>query len=157
MRVVFVCFANICRSPMAEAVFLRMLEEAGLADAISADSCGTDACRAGETPARGTLDALAENGITDYTHIARPITPRDLEGADYLIVMDQHNLADVMAMGEPRGRVARLMDFAPQIDVRDVPDPFYDYTGHAHKTVYKLVELACRGLLDHIVTEHNLA
>jgi protein-tyrosine phosphatase len=157
MRVVFVCFANICRSPMAEAIFRRLVEEAGLADAISIDSCGTDDYRAGETPAWGTLKVLAENGITDYVHVSRPITPRDLEEADYLVVMDQHNLADVLAMGEPRGRVARLMDFAPQIDVRDVPDPYYDQTGHAYKVVYKLVEMGCQGLLDHIVKGHDLA
>jgi len=45
----------------------------------------------------------------------------------------------------------RLLDFAPQIATRDVPDPYYDLTGHAYKTVYKLVDLGCRGLLEHIM------
>lgn len=157
MRAVFVCHANLCRSPMAEAVFQRLIVEAGLDGVIEVDSCGTHGYRAGETPAWGTLMALEENGITDYNHVSRQITSDDLEEADYLIVMDSLNLGDIEAMGQPGGRLARLMDFAPQIDVRDVPDPYYDRTGHAFKVVYKLVELACKGLLAHIVEEHGLA
>ena len=150
MRVIFVCYANLCRSPMAEAVFRRLVVEAGLAGAVSMDSCGTSALRAGEMPAPMTMKVLADNGIRDYVHVSRPITSRDLAEADYLVAMDEQVAADIRAVGEPRGAVVRLLDFAPQIATRDVPDPYYDLTGHAYKTVYKLVDLGCRGLLEHI-------
>lgn len=157
MRIVFVCYGNLCRSPMAEAVFRWMVEEAGLADEFSIDSCGTSDWHAGETPCWGTMKVLKKHGIGDYHHRSRPLSPDDLEEADYLLAMDEQNLEDIQKLGKPRGKLARILDFAPQIDVRNVPDPYYDETEVAYETVYRLVDLGCRGLLAHILQERGEA
>ena len=73
VRVLFVCLGNICRSPMAEAVFQHKVRAAGLEDEIESDSAGTGDWHVGQPPHQGTRALLARNGI-EYTHKARLIT-----------------------------------------------------------------------------------
>jgi len=153
IRVLFVCLGNICRSPMAEAVFRQLVREEGLEHAIETDSAGTGHWHLGERPHRGTRVVLERRGIP-YDGRARLITPRDLEEFDYIIVMDDSNLQDVLALGRGRARVARLMDFAPRAGHSEVPDPYY--TGHFEE-VYDLVLQGARGLLDHLRHELEAA
>ncbi|MEO0565262.1 MAG: low molecular weight phosphotyrosine protein phosphatase, partial [Chloroflexota bacterium] len=63
IRVLFVCLGNICRSPMAEAVFGQKVRDAGLEGKIEVDSAGTSAWHAGETAHRGTLAVLRRNNV----------------------------------------------------------------------------------------------
>jgi protein-tyrosine phosphatase len=153
IRILFVCLGNICRSPMAEAVFRHMVIQAGLADRIAADSAGTGAWHVGEPPHDGTRRVLRERGI-DYSHRARVVAPDDLTNFDYLVALDGENLADLRALarGGP-AKIARLLDYAPSARMRDVPDPYYTSSFDA---VYDLVEQGCRGLLERIMAEHGL-
>src|SRR5689334_8612901 len=99
IRVLFVCTGNICRSPMAEAVFRDMVARAGLADRIMADSAGTDGWHAGEQPHHGTRQVLRERGI-DYTHAARQVRGDDFSGFDYLIALDSSHMFELRARAE---------------------------------------------------------
>ena len=101
VRVLFVCLGNICRSPMAEAVFLHKVRAAGLEDRIEADSAGTGHWHVGHPPHHGTRDMLNRSGI-EYAHKARLVTPADLEAFDYILTMDNANLRDVQALGQGR-------------------------------------------------------
>jgi protein-tyrosine phosphatase len=149
VRVLFVCTGNICRSPMAEAVFAHLVAAAGLQGQIEADSAGTGSWHVGEYPHPGTSGVLRERGI-DYSHRARQVEHSDFERFDYLIALDRSHLAELQRLGRQTGaRIALLMDYAPSTGVRDVPDPYY--TG-GFAEVYELIERACRALLDEIAS-----
>src|SRR5579859_5982366 len=151
IRVLMVCMGNICRSPMAEGVFKHLVHEAGLDGQVEVDSAGTTGYHAGERPHRGTLRVLAQNGIP-YDGISRQITRADLSDFDYVVVMDDENLADVNALGMAQGKVVRLLDFAPDQPVREVPDPYYN---DKFEEVYDLVLQGAQGLLAQIRKERG--
>jgi len=147
MRVLFICLGNICRSPMAEAIFRHKVEQAGLETRILCDSAGTGGWHAGELPHRGTQQILQQHGI-DFSSIrARQLTRADLGAFDYLLTMDSANLRDVRRLGEPVGTLRPVLEFAPALGYTEVPDPWYD--GNFALT-YQLLDAACDGLLDHL-------
>lgn len=150
VRVLFVCLGNICRSPMAEAVFQKLVNEAGLTDKILVDSAGTSSYHVGERAHPGTRRVLARHGI-EYDGRARQIASQDQNnGTTYLVAMDSENLAALQDRFGDVPHLYRLLDFAKNANVHDVPDPYYsdnfDY-------VYRLVDDGCHGLLATI--RHN--
>lgn len=152
IRVLFVCLGNICRSPMAEGVFLHLVKAAGLENEITADSAGTGHWHLGENPHRGTQRILAQNAII-YTHRSRQISFQDFDAFEYFVVMDNMNLEDVLALGAPTAQVSRLLDYALHTGVAEIPDPFYT---DGFEEVYRLVTAGCEGLLARIRAEHAL-
>ncbi|HSH02477.1 MAG TPA: low molecular weight protein-tyrosine-phosphatase [Anaerolineae bacterium] len=152
VQVVFVCLGNICRSPMADAVFQQMVKEAGLAEQIQVDSAGTGGWHAGEKAHRGTRQILAKHGVP-YDGRARQVAERDMTPKTYVIAMDSQNKADLEARFGTHPRLHMLLSFAERAEVIDVPDPYY--TGN-FDYVYELVSDGCRGLLAHIRAEEGL-
>ena len=154
IRVLFVCMGNICRSPMAEAVFRHQVAEAGLADRFVIDSAGTGGWHAGERPHRGTLAILDQHRIALGDQRARQLTPADFDTFTYLLAMDSENLNDMAAFHrEAHTRARLLLDYAPDLGTREVPDPYYS-GGFEH--VYRLVDAGCRGLLAQIRQREGL-
>lgn len=94
MKVIFVCLGNICRSPMAEAMFKKMVAEAGLADQITIDSAETSNIAEGSPADSRTKAILDKHHIKDDGMIARQLQDRDYYDADYIIAMDQINVRD---------------------------------------------------------------
>src|SRR5262245_6124100 len=99
IRVLFICMGNICRSPMAEAVFRDLVEQAGLSERFEIDSCGTGGWHAGDPPHRGTLAVLRRYGIDASAQQARRLRAADLADFDYLLAMDAENLDDIARLG----------------------------------------------------------
>jgi protein-tyrosine phosphatase len=146
---------NICRSPMAEAVFKHLVEQEGLSKQFHIDSVGTISYHVGELTHPGTRRVLADHGIQSDS-ISRQITSTDLTEADYIIAMDSDNIADLRRKrrGIPlNGRIQRLLEFAEGVSERDVPDPYYSDN---FERVYRLVKAGCQGLLAHIRQEHDI-
>jgi protein-tyrosine phosphatase len=140
---------------MAEGIFRHRVEAAGLSDQIQVDSSGTSSWHVGERPHSGTRRVLRTHGIR-YSHRAQQINRWHLEEADYLVAMDRENLTDLERMdpeGLSDGKLSLLLDYAPQVGLRDVPDPYYVGT---FERVYRLVEAGCEGLLRHIRQEHGI-
>lgn len=156
--ILFVCLGNICRSPLAEAVFRRAVEDAGLVDRFRIDSAGTAAYHVGEPPDPRSAEVAAGRGVT-VDGAARQIGMDDAHRFDYLIAMDRDNLADVREVARAAGAdpVIRLLrDFDPGADGDlDVPDPYYGGP-RGFEDVHDLVERTCRALLDHLRQEHDL-
>jgi len=151
--VLFVCLGNICRSPMAEAIFQRMVDEAQLSAEIAVDSAGIGSWHVAESAHPGTRQVLKEHGI-DYLGRARQIRHGDMsDPKQYIIVMDESNLNDLYRRFGPHPRMARLLEFADSPGSRDVPDPYYsgDFQG-----VYQLVHDGCLGLLAYIRRREGL-
>jgi len=149
INVLFVCTGNICRSPMAEAVFAHLASQAGLADRFEVASAGTGDWHVGESPHAGTLDVLRWHDIpTIPGKRAQTIHASMLTRADYIIALDDGHVGDLSEYGKPAdGKVSRLLDYAPDAPTRNVPDPYY--TGQ-YEEVYRLVTAGVRGLLEHI-------
>jgi protein-tyrosine phosphatase len=152
IRVLFVCMGNICRSPMAEGVFQHLVDQAGLGDKIIVDSAGTSGYHAGQLAHHGTLKVLDAQGIK-YSGRSRQLTRRDLNEYDYILAMDEDNLAGIRSLGACNAKVGLFLDYLADQPIREVPDPYY--TG-GFQQVYDLVLGASRNLLAEIRKEHNL-
>ncbi len=152
VRVLFVCLGNICRSPMAEGVFRHLVEQAGLADKIEVDSAGTSNWHVGEPPHEGTRHVLKAHGIA-YDGRARQVKRQDFYDFDYIVAMDSANLVELRHMRpvDARAKLALFLNFAEDVEMRDVPDPYYN---GRFEYVYGLVERGAQGLLDYI-REHE--
>ncbi|MEJ9304776.1 low molecular weight protein-tyrosine-phosphatase [Priestia megaterium] len=153
INVLFVCLGNICRSPMAEAVFKDMVKKKGLEGQIHVDSAGTGGWHKGNPPHEGTQSILTKNNIDFKGQTARQVIQEDVAKFHYIIGMDVENLGNLrrMAGHTKTGYIARLLDFVPDLHIEDVPDPYF--TGNFDE-VYDLVQEGCKALLDEIIEKH---
>jgi protein-tyrosine phosphatase len=152
MRILFVCMGNICRSPTAEGVMRRLLDEAGLADRVDVESAGTGGWHAGEPPDERATLAARRRGVT-LEGAARQVRSDDFRRFDLLIALDRSNLRELLlrAPDEDAAEKVRLLrEFDPAAagDL-DVPDPYYG-GDRGFETVLDMVEAACRGLIDEL-------
>lgn len=149
-RVTFVCSGNICRSPMAEAVFREHAAEEGLD--VEVDSSGVGSWHVDEAADERAVATLERAGY-HTAHIARQFEPEWFDRYDLIVALDSGHLRDLRRMapdGAAAAKVRLLREFDPAAgDDLDVPDPYYgDGAGFAH--VLELVEAAVPGLLDEV-------
>lgn len=155
----FICLGNICRSPAAEGIMRHMVNEHLMDDYVEIDSAGIGAWHAGELPDRRMRSHGAAHGY-DFCSRARQIRQEDLHRFDRIIVMDDDNYSDIIAMtrnDEERRRVSRMTDYCRHHpNHKSVPDPYYGGDS-GFELVIELLEDACRGLLEQIAEEHDIA
>jgi protein-tyrosine phosphatase len=147
-KVLFVCMGNICRSPTAEGVFRRLVDEAGLSDRIDIESAGTHDYHVGASPDPRARQAAHGRGIDLSALRARQVRDDDFAAFGWIVAMDQANLRLLQGRCPPahRHKLSLLLDHAPQETAREVPDPYYGGDrGFEH--VLDLVEAGGRGLL----------
>ena len=150
-RVLFVCMGNICRSPTAEGVFRKLLAERAPELDVEIDSAGTHGFHDGGPPDPRACRAAERRGVDLKPLRARRVTERDFERFELVLAMDEQNLEFLLELCpvEYRPRVRLLLEFAPHLERREVPDPYYGgSTGF--EFVLDLVEEAAAGLLEHL-------
>jgi len=152
--VLFVCLGNICRSPMAEAVFRHMVAAEGLADRIWIDSAGTGDWHIGKPPHHGTRGILDQYGISYEGLKARQVSTEDFSEFDYIVAMDVQNEKDLRRLSQnDHAQIVKLLDLVPDLMNKEVPDPYY--TGNFEE-VYELVGRGCKALLERIRQDAQL-
>jgi protein-tyrosine phosphatase len=154
MRVLFVCMGNICRSPLAEAVFRHLVRERGVEERFEIDSAGTSGYHVGDPPDPRSVATARARGVS-VAGASRPLTERDLHDFDFVIVMDAENRSDVDRLRAAAGgaaRVHRLREWDPERGGLDVPDPYYGGV-RGFEEVHDIVERSCMALLDHLLLQ----
>lgn len=155
VKVLFVCLGNICRSPMAEAVFNKLVLERGLQHKITADSAGTSRYHLGEDPDPRTIDC-AINNQTPISHKARQVAAADHSTFDFILAMDQNNYNDTrQILGKEHPNLRLMREFDPAAESLNVPDPYFGGMD-GFQRVHDMLLRSCTQLLDHIINEHNL-
>jgi len=147
--VLFVCTGNICRSPTAEGIFRKFVADAGMSEAIIADSAGTHDYHVGEPPDPRAQDAASQRGYDLSALRARRVERGDFERFDLIVAMDRGHQRTLSRFAPPAtaGKIRLMMSFASSRGQEDVPDPYYGGP-EDFESVLDLLEDAVRGLLD---------
>jgi protein-tyrosine phosphatase len=163
IRVLFVCLGNICRSPLAEGVFLHLAESAGVADRFEVDSAGTGDWHVGERP-DPRAEAVARKYGVELPSSARQVTAADFQRFDYIVAMDRENLWNLERMaretraGPSRAKIHLLREDDPDRtagdDRHDVPDPYYGGAS-GFDQVYRMVHRSAEALLRRLLAESS--
>lgn len=147
-RIMFICTGNICRSPLAHAVFQHLVETDNLDQLFEIESSGTTAYHVGEKADSRMRRTASEHGVP-INHRSRQLYRKDLADYDLLLTMDSHNYRDTLALcrtDEEREKVKMFRDYDPE-GQGDVPDPWYG-GAEGFETVWTIVRRTSESLLD---------
>jgi protein-tyrosine phosphatase len=154
MKLLFVCLGNICRSPAAEAIMNKLIEENGLSDVISCDSAGTIGINAGRPAYKPMREHASLRGLY-LESIARQVLSRDFESFDYIIAMDLNNFEDLLQT--PLGQVyekkiLKMWEYVNDDACQSIPDPYYG-GDEGYEKVLDLLEDGCQTLLATLIQD----
>ncbi|KAM8726090.1 low molecular weight phosphotyrosine protein phosphatase isoform X1 [Acanthopagrus latus] len=147
--VLFVCLGNICRSPIAEAVFRKMATEAGVVDNWRIDSAATSTYEIGNSPDdRG--QACMKRHSVPMRHVARQVTKDDFKSFEYILCMDESNLSELnrkaKSVKDYKAKIELLGSYDPQ-NQRIIKDPYYGSDEDFEK-VYEQCVRCCKVFLE---------
>ena len=145
MRILFICHGNICRSPMAEFIFLDLARQAGLEHRFEAASAATSREEIGNDMYPPAKRCLRAHGVPFSPRAARQVTKRDYDDYDLLIIMDDLNRRNLERIipRDPEGKVRTLLSFTGRDDV--IPDPWYT---DDFESAYRDIRRGCAALLQ---------
>ena len=147
MRVLIVCSGNTCRSPMAEVVFRRMLDQAGRTD-IQVSSAGTGAYD-GAPASEGAYLVALEEELDLTSHRARLLDASLVAASDLILAMGRGHVSRVERLGG-EGKVQLLGEYAgagPEAEVRDPWGGEVEDYRETLREITRLLDMACRRLL----------
>ncbi|MAB82309.1 MAG: protein tyrosine phosphatase [Phycisphaerae bacterium] len=144
---------NICRSPMAEAMFRHQAVNRGVMERFTIDSAGTGGWHEGSPPDERMQETARRNGVA-MDCSARQVRPSDFTDFDLILCMDRENHGNLLRAGAPPERVRLMLDFHHDDDHREVPDPYYgEHDGF--QLVFELLESSTSNLLDSLLSEES--
>jgi len=147
--VVFVCTGNICRSPTAEGIFRKLVDDGGLSDRIVVDSAGTHDYHVGEPPDQRAQEAAARRGYDLSRLRARKFQREDFQRFDFVLAMDRDNHGILARLAQPSEghRLRMMMEYASRFQEIEVPDPYYGGPDGFDRVI-DMLEDAAQGLLE---------
>ncbi|MHB1216254.1 MAG: low molecular weight protein-tyrosine-phosphatase [Thiobacillus sp.] len=156
-KVLFVCMGNICRSPMAEGMFRKAVEAAGLAQQVVTDSAGTHAYHVGNAPDPRAQKAVFQRGADISRLRGRKVADEDFEQFDYILVMDSDNYSKLIqrAPAQHHAKIRRLLSFSRKYPNLDVVDPYYGGARGFEENL-DMIEDAVQGLIREITGDARL-
>jgi len=150
LGVLMVCLGNICRSPMAEGVLRRRLEESGMEHRVRVDSAGTGRSHVGHPPDERAIACAGQRGIDISAQRARALVIEDFDEFDYILCADRTTLHDAR-IRKPRtshADVDLLLEWSG-VGKKDVPDPYYG-DPRDFEAAFRLVDAAALGVIERI-------
>jgi protein-tyrosine phosphatase len=155
--VLFVCAGNLCRSPMSQGVFEKLVRDAGLAEKIIVDSAGTHTYYVKSPPDIRAQEVAQQRGYDLSRQRARRVTASDFYEFDYIVAMDDSNFAYLTSICPPdlQHKLSLLMNFASIRLGSEIPDPYYG-SRKGFERVLDLIEPAVAGLFRTIRRRHRL-
>lgn len=157
VKVLFVCMGNLCRSPLSQGVFEKLVADAGLSKLIQVDSAGTHTYYIDSHPDKRAQTIAKKRGYDISRQRARRLTSVDLENFDYLVAMDRDNM-DYLKSNCPPGMESKLrlfMTFTADHRLEEIPDPFYGGLSGFERVV-NLIEDATPGLVTEIRSRYRI-
>ncbi|WP_425637258.1 low molecular weight protein-tyrosine-phosphatase [Algoriphagus yeomjeoni] len=158
IRVLFVCLGNICRSPLAEAIFNYKVEQAGMKSQFKSDSAGTSDFHIGELPDERTIKCAKKYNLP-VNHRGRQVNRTDFRDFDYILAMDENNLRNLNNLKARYGfkdkEIHLMRDFVPETQGLSVPDPYYGGE-EGFEEIYQILDEALDCFLVEVKTTHHL-
>jgi len=145
--ILFVCLGNICRSPLAEGVALKYIEDKGLD--IFVDSAGTGDWHIGSTPCENSIIVAEQNGIDIIEQQARQVTKDDFAKFDYIIGLDDSNVQNLKKLGCKNP--LKLGDFG--YEGEDVPDPYFYEDFKGFDKVFEMIDICVKNFIDNNIKD----
>lgn len=158
IKVLFVCLGNICRSPLAEAIFNHKIQALGMEGKFKSDSAGTSDFHIGELPDERTIKCAQKYGLK-IQHRGRQVNRTDFRDFDYILAMDDNNLRNLnnlkVRYNFPDKEIYLMRDYVPEWQGLPVPDPYYGGE-EGFEEVYRILDEAIDGFLEKIKVTHQL-
>ena len=148
-----VCHGNICRSPMAEFVFLDLIKKRKISHKFRVDSAGTSTEELGNPIHPGTVEILENKNIPMVQRRAVQLKKKDYKKYDWLLCMDEMNVKNTLKIigSDPENKIKKLLDFSNQ--PRDIADPWF--TGNFDQTYEDILE-GCEGFLTYLIENKKM-
>jgi protein-tyrosine phosphatase len=146
--ILFVCTANICRSPTAAGVFRKLLARSGKDGAFEIASAGTHDYHLGKPSFPTAVEVSKQRGYDITQHVARCIVPGDFDHFDLILAMDRTNVASLTMIAPTRSKqkIELFLEYGDRFHGEDVPDPYGGEVQDFERAL-TMIEDGCRGLV----------
>jgi protein-tyrosine phosphatase len=154
--ILFVCTANICRSPMALAVMRNLAQAHGAGQFLELDSAGTHEYHVGKPPFPAAVELARRRGYDITRFVARRINGNDFDHFDHILAMDGANIAALKSIAPTRSKqkIELLLEYGDKYHGAEVPDP-YGGKDEDFARALDMIEDGCRGLLEVLSRQHG--